>query len=139
MPNFLSRTGKTIGIKVLPIEKPYFCPVIIPSVLDNSVTPASFPADTINVVIPLFNDWEALGMLLNRISSVVAEPVRSRLAFLIVDDCSAINLTELPADVGHSLSVLRLYRNVGHQKAIALGLSYLADQPQRFPDRKSVV
>ena len=101
--------------------------------MDKPTPDAHFPADTINVVIPLFNDWQALGMLLDRIRSVVAEPVRNRLAFLIVDDCSSFNFTDLPTNAGQSLSVLRLYRNVGHQKAIAIGLSYLADQPQRFP------
>ena len=72
-------------------------------------------------------------MLLERIRTVVAEPLRSRLAFLIVDDCSVLNYESLPAGVGQSLSILRLYRNVGHQKAIALGLSYLADQSQTHP------
>ena len=72
-------------------------------------------------------------MLLERIRSVVDEPLRNRLAFLIVDDCSAINYDTLPAGVGQSVSILRLFRNVGHQKAIALGLSYLADQPDQYP------
>ncbi|GAB3975190.1 glycosyltransferase family 2 protein [Spirosoma terrae] len=95
-------------------------------------TPHSLP-DRINVVIPLFNDWLAVGLLLERIQSVVDEPIRSRLAFLIVDDCSAINYETLPTGIGQSLSILRLYRNVGHQKAIALGLAYLADQPDQHP------
>ncbi|GAB3567954.1 glycosyltransferase family 2 protein [Spirosoma luteolum] len=95
-------------------------------------TPDPLP-DRINIVIPLFNDWQAVGMLLERIRTVVAEPLRSRLAFLIVDDCSVLNYESLPAGVGQSLSILRLYRNVGHQKAIALGLSYLADQSQTHP------
>lgn len=94
--------------------------------------PHSLP-ERINIVIPLFNDWQALGLLLERIRLVVSEPLRSRLAFLIVDDCSSTNYETLPVGVGQSLSVLRLFRNVGHQKAIALGLSYLADQPDPFP------
>lgn len=90
--------------------------------------------DRINIVIPLFNDWPALGLLLERIRAVVNAPVRERLAFLIVDDCSAVNYDHsLPTGVGQSLSVLRLFRNVGHQKAIALGLAYLADQPDPHP------
>jgi hypothetical protein len=89
--------------------------------------PDSLPA-RINVVIPLFNDWQAVSLLLERIRTVVAGPIVQRMAFLIVDDCSVIDYEQLPANVGQSLSILRLYRNVGHQKAIALGLSYLADQ-----------
>ncbi len=85
------------------------------------------------MVIPLFNDWEALGLLLDRIRQTVDAPLRNRLAFLIVDDCSSTDFVNLPTGVGQSLSVLRLYRNVGHQKAIALGVSYLADQPDQCP------
>lgn len=64
---------------------------------------------------------------------MVDTPIRDRLAFLIVDDCSATDFDTLPQGVGQSLSVLRLFRNVGHQKAIALGLSYLADQEEQYP------
>lgn len=89
--------------------------------------------ERINIVIPLFNDWQAVGLLLERIQSVVDASVCRRLAFLIVDDCSATNYTTLPSGIGHSLSILRLFRNVGHQKAIALGLAHLADQPDQYP------
>ena len=88
--------------------------------------------DRINVVIPLFNDWPAVALLLERIRLVVDEPLRNRLAFLIVDDCSTTAYNTIPA-VGQSVSILRLFRNVGHQKAIALGLSHLADQPDQYP------
>jgi hypothetical protein len=64
---------------------------------------------------------------------VVDASIQNRLAFLIVDDCSAINYDTLPTGVGKSLSILRLFRNVGHQKAIALGIAYLADQPDQYP------
>jgi polyisoprenyl-phosphate glycosyltransferase len=87
------------------------------------------PSDRLTVVIPLYNDWDALALLLNRIQQVVEPTLCQRLDFLIVDDCSTINFTHLPTGIGRSLSVLRLFRNVGHQKAIALGLSYLAAQP----------
>ncbi|TAE28339.1 MAG: glycosyltransferase [Cytophagales bacterium] len=87
----------------------------------------------IYVVIPLFNDWDALNRLLERMKEVVEPSLLSRLSFLIVDDCSSQNYQTLSTDIGRSLSILRLYRNVGHQKAIALGLSYLADQPDVYP------
>ncbi|RYF46424.1 MAG: glycosyltransferase, partial [Cytophagaceae bacterium] len=98
--------------------------------LDNTLT--AFP-DRINIVIPLFNDWQALGLLLERIRDVNEPALTSRLTFLIVDDCSSTNFDILPSGIGQSLSVLRLFRNVGHQKAIALGLSYLASLPDQYP------
>lgn len=91
------------------------------------------PTDQINIVIPLFNDWEALKLLLNRILQTVEPDICQRLAFYIVDDCSSVSEGTLPKGVGQSLSIIRLFRNVGHQKAIALGLSYLAAQPNQYP------
>ncbi|AUD04929.1 glycosyltransferase [Spirosoma pollinicola] len=98
--------------------------------LDNTFT--AYP-DRINIVIPLFNDWQALGLLLERIRDVNEPALTSRLSFLIVDDCSSTDYDTLPNGIGQSLSVLRLFRNVGHQKAIALGLSYLASLPDQYP------
>lgn len=97
-----------------------------------SSSPIPLPA-RINIVIPLFDDWEALILLLQKIRQTVDASLCDRFAFLIVDDCSATDLPHRPDRVGQSLSVLRLYRNVGHQKAIALGLAYLADQPEQYP------
>lgn len=99
-------------------------------VLDSAATDSS---DRINIVIPLFNDWPALTLLLERFRAVVDPALVGRLAFLIVDDCSAMDYDSLPSGAGQSLSILRLYRNVGHQKAIALGLSYLASLPNQYP------
>ena len=97
----------------------------------DSAAPDS--SDRINIVIPLFNDWPALSLLLERFQAMVDPAVVSRLSFLIVDDCSSTDYETLPRGIGHSLSILRLYRNVGHQKSIALGLSYLASLPDQYP------
>ncbi|GAB2581831.1 glycosyltransferase [Spirosoma areae] len=98
-----------------------------------SENPLAVYPDRINIVIPLFNDWEALGLLLERIRVVNDPALTNRLAFLVVDDCSVTNYETLPTGIGQSLSVLRLYRNVGHQKAIALGLAYLGSLPEQYP------
>lgn len=85
------------------------------------------------VVIPLYNDWDALTLLFERIRAVVGESVRRRMSFLIVDDCSSEPVRALSATGFDSVRILHLYRNVGHQKAIALGLSYLADTARPGP------
>ncbi|WP_374756162.1 glycosyltransferase [Larkinella rosea] len=69
---------------------------------------------------------------MDKIVATVEPAIRQRFHFLIVDDCSVTNYQQLPMNTGQSLSILRLWRNVGHQKAIALGLSYLADQPEAY-------
>lgn len=97
----------------------------------NSVL-AAYP-DRINIVIPLFNDWQALRLLLERIGEVCEPSLVKRMAFLVVDDCSVRDHENLSVGIGQSLSILRLFRNVGHQKAIALGLSYLASLPDQYP------
>ena len=74
-----------------------------------------------------------MGLLLERMQAVLEPALTSRLSFLIVDDCSATDYETLPSGIGKSVSILRLYRNVGHQKAIALGLSYLASLPDQYP------
>jgi len=87
--------------------------------------------DRIYIVTPLFNDWDALNLLLERIRSVCPADLVNKLAFLVIDDCSTISQGVLP-NIGCSLSIMRLLRNVGHQKAIALGLSYLASLPNHY-------
>jgi polyisoprenyl-phosphate glycosyltransferase len=78
----------------------------------------------IKIIIPLYNDWDALDLLLKEIKKSVSVELFSKFSFVIVDDCSSI-----PCDIqrftGYDLSIIRLWRNVSHQKAIALGISYL--------------
>jgi hypothetical protein len=83
--------------------------------------------DPVVVLLPVFNDWEAAGLLLERLDEVL---LRQKLAadVLVVDDGSS---TPGPAPIGGQLAaigqvdVLRLRRNLGHQRAIAVGLAYL--------------
>lgn len=84
------------------------------------VTPKS-----VLVVIPSYNDWEALRLLLPRIDRALAG-LAWKASVLIVDDASS---DPLPSDWPGSnlptlepISVLHLRCNLGHQRAIALGL-----------------
>lgn len=90
----------------------------------------------INILIPVFNDWPAACLLLRSISSSLATAQLSA-AVLFVDDGSTLSM---PSDVGSdsfeaisSVHVLSLRRNVGHQRAICIGLSYLADNEVQHP------
>ena len=87
-----------------------------------------FSDDPIVVLLPVFNDWEAFEMLLERLDGVLLRQ-RLEVDVLVVDDGSSI-----PGGVpcrGKDLNairqirVLRLRRNLGHQRAIAVGLAYL--------------
>ncbi len=81
----------------------------------------------IKLLIPLYNDWDALELLLEQIKRDVSKELFQKLSFVIVDDCSSIPC-EAERFKEFDLTIIRLWRNVSHQKAIALGLSYLTDQ-----------
>jgi polyisoprenyl-phosphate glycosyltransferase len=88
------------------------------------------PAQETVILIPAFNDWESLAALLPRLDSVLsAHGIAADV--LIVDDGSTTEPDDLPpaAPLGalRRVDVLRLRRNLGHQRAIAIGLAYVED------------
>jgi len=84
------------------------------------------------ILIPVFDDWEAASVLCRHLDRSCATLDGPAVNVYLIDDGSstmaspdAFNWT--PHAVG-SITVLRLRRNVGHQRAIVLGLSYLYDR-----------
>jgi glycosyltransferase involved in cell wall biosynthesis len=79
------------------------------------------------IVIPSFNEWVALEKLLPLIDELsLAQNIN--LEILIVDDYSTQpipdSLTRQEYRRIRAVNILRLRRNLGHQRAIAVGLSY---------------
>jgi hypothetical protein len=81
------------------------------------------------VLIPAYDDWSALARLVPALDLALAAAEREA-ELLVVDDGSPggadVLEAALAADPPHALrrvSVLRLVRNLGHQRAIAVGLS----------------
>ena len=77
------------------------------------------------ILIPVFNDWDSVDLLLPRIEeAMAAHPVATRV--LLIDDGST-----LPAPAGFDttlpVEILHLRRNLGHQRAIAIGLYQVAE------------
>lgn len=70
------------------------------------------------VVTPSYNDWESLAVLVGELERQ-AERHRFTLTVLAVDDGSDL---QAPADL--RATVLPLTCNLGHQRAIAIGLAY---------------
>ncbi|HEY4359916.1 MAG TPA: glycosyltransferase [Bryobacteraceae bacterium] len=80
------------------------------------------------ILIPLFNDWEAAALLLRQLDDAL-QPYPMTPEVLLVDDGST---QPMPPGFPHhhftaiqAVDVLRLRRNIGHQRAIATGLVYL--------------
>jgi polyisoprenyl-phosphate glycosyltransferase len=78
-------------------------------------------------VIPVFNDWPSLTALIEQLNLVLDE-ANIRAEILAVDDASSVsaksslyveNLTAI-----ERINVLQMKRNLGHQRAIAIGLAY---------------
>jgi polyisoprenyl-phosphate glycosyltransferase len=77
------------------------------------------------IVTPVYEDTESFYQLAQKIESIYQDQA----TLVAVEDGSLhhlIDLKQCPSIM--SLHVLRLKRNVGHQKAIATGLSYLEDK-----------
>ncbi len=83
----------------------------------------------IEVLIPILNDWASVTEVIKGLDEAFAASPDS-LSVLLVDDGSTI---PPPTELGPfrkltSVSVLTLKKNVGHQRALAVGLCYLADK-----------
>ncbi len=85
------------------------------------------------VLIPVFNDWNALELLLPALDRVLSGHGLSA-HVLVVDDSST---SPRPDPTGRGpfsallkVTVLRLRRNLGHQRAIAVGLTYVYARTQ---------
>lgn len=81
------------------------------------------------VVIPVFNDWTAVGLLLEELDPVLLGQGMD-LEILIIDDAStepveASVFCRKVFQTIKSIEILRLRRNLGHQRAIAVALAFL--------------
>jgi hypothetical protein len=87
------------------------------------------PRSELLILIPIYNDWDAVGLLLPNLDRVLAGA--GLIAnVLLVDDGSTVR----PPDHWHAqaawralgrIEVLALRRNVGHQRAIAIALAFV--------------
>lgn len=80
------------------------------------------------VLVPVFDDWTSATRLVARLDEVL-DPGARAWTVVLVDDGSTI---EPPSDFGRTarlsaVGILRLRRNLGHQRAIAVGLAFLRD------------
>jgi polyisoprenyl-phosphate glycosyltransferase len=80
------------------------------------------------ILIPVFNDWQAVALLLPALDQAL-EHCRMAVEVLLIDDGS-LQLPErelLEQDFEHirAVQILHLRRNLGHQRAIAVGLVHI--------------
>ena len=93
--------------------------------------------DTLTVLVPLYNDWESIGAFLHKLNVVAPDISVPHLRVVLVDDGSSTRhetfLHALEHDRIESIEVVRLVRNMGHQRAIAVGLVHLYQENNPGP------
>jgi hypothetical protein len=82
------------------------------------------------VLVPVYNDWASLAKLLPELDRVLRAHDREA-DVLVVDDGSTSEPDQLrelrPLSALGRIDVLTMRRNLGHQRAIAVGLAYVED------------
>jgi hypothetical protein len=93
---------------------------------------------SLTILIPCFNDWESVGLLVPMIDRALSG-AGWRVSVMVVDDASTDAVPEhwLSGSFSavESIEILRLRANLGHQRAIALGLY----QVHEFTDADAVL
>jgi glycosyltransferase involved in cell wall biosynthesis len=81
------------------------------------------------IVTPVFNDWESLASLVVDIETEMAESP-CPIELLVIDDCSTEAAPEeiITSGIVSRIQALRLSVNVGHQRAIAVGLVHASQR-----------
>lgn len=86
------------------------------------------------IVIPVYNDWRSLNKLISKLNSILIKDKKVRNEILIVNDNSLeevqINSKNLKSI--KKIKVIFLKKNIGSQKAIAIGLDYLKKIKENF-------
>lgn len=83
-------------------------------------------AEQVVILLPFLNDEESLNRLLAEMAAALKEFSETSFTFLVVNDGSSESLKANVPSL-FTLQVLKLHRNIGHQKAIAVGLAYVKE------------
>lgn len=91
------------------------------------------------ILIPMFNDWDAAALLLRDLDQALSDsPLRAEILF--IDDGSTLPMPDRFAterfNALRAVDILHLRRNLGHQRAIAVGLVHIY---QNMPCRAVIV
>jgi hypothetical protein len=82
------------------------------------------------ILMPIYDDWASASVLIGRLHAALAGS-RRQIEYLLVDDGSSEGPPARIAVAGKpapTVQVLRLRRNLGHQRAIAIGLTWVHAQ-----------
>lgn len=81
-------------------------------------------------VIPVYNDWESFSILIQEIKKILTQISDYDITIIAVNDCSSVDVN-YPNDI-LPVKVLNLKLNIGHQRAIAVGLQYVYNEEKDY-------
>lgn len=79
----------------------------------------------IHILTPVYNDWQALGRLMEELRTLAAEQ-GWEIHLIVVNDGSPLlpDAPLMPQEGVSTIHIVHLARNLGHQRAIAIGLAF---------------
>ena len=79
------------------------------------------------ILTPVYKDWENLEKILSKIDKIFYNEIKLKFDLIVVDDysCSNNSLDELNYISIANRKIIKLHKNHGSQRAIALGLKYI--------------
>ena len=85
----------------------------------------------INILIPVYNDWQSLSKLLENINSEVSN-LDHEFSVIIVNDASNENRPELSVNLDNfkSIKIINMKENRGHARCNASGLKYIIENEE---------
>tara|TARA_B100000963_G_scaffold197602_1_gene171950 strand:+ start:783 stop:1667 length:885 start_codon:yes stop_codon:yes gene_type:complete len=87
----------------------------------------------ITLILPVYNDWESLRLLLGKIEKKVKKKEHSFQVLLINDSSTILNKKKLNQNkLFKNIRSINLKSNIGSQKAIAIGLKFISNNLQKF-------
>ena len=83
----------------------------------------------INILIPIYNDWQSVFRLLENINSEVLV-LNSEFSVIIVNDASTEDRPELSANLNNlkSVQIINMKKNRGHARCNATGLKHISEK-----------
>lgn len=79
------------------------------------------------ILIPLYNDWQCLYQIIQILDGLLLDDGSTKVNYVVVNDNSTqeVQISDIKSD--NNIEIVNLTRNIGHQKAIAIGLSYISE------------
>ena len=88
-------------------------------------SPRAWGAMKVAILSPVYNDWKSAGLLVEDAGRVFSGDSSIDIVHVFVDDGSTD--VEGMLDSGENIRIVQLQHNVGHQRAIGIGLCFIHD------------